>query len=317
MPIISFADKTYTLNENESILECLIRHGINYPHSCQVGVCQSCLIKGRGTINPAWQEGIQDTLKTQGYFLACLAKPKEDIQLTVPFASECEIEAKIDDIKKLTYNVIQVKLYVKNLAPWTPGQYLNLINSEGIIRSYSIANIPNQDGFIELHIKLEEQGLMGEWFKKTAHVNNLISIRGPLGRCFYFNPNKLTYDILLVGTGTGLSPLIGIAKQALFQNHQGKITLLHGGRIFEDLYYVNELEKIASENSDFHYENCVWKNASGEYNLPIDKVVLKYIQDPKNLRVFVCGPQETTQKIKTKVFCAGVPSSQILSDAFI
>lgn len=317
MPIISFADKTYTLNDNESILECLMRHGIDYPHSCQAGICQSCLIKGRGIINPTWQEGVQDSLKSQGYFLACLAKPKEDIQVIAPLTEECEVTAKIIGIEKLTYNVIQVKLYVDDFTPWISGQYLNLINSEGTIRSYSIANIPNEDGFIELHIKLEEQGLMGKWFKKTAHVNKLIYIRGPLGRCFYFNPSKLTYDILLVGTGTGLSPLIGIAKQALFQNHQGKITLLHGGRIHEDLYYVKELEKLTSENSTFHYENCIWKNASGEYNPPIDQVVLKYIQEPKNLRVFVCGPQEITQKIKTKVFCAGVPSSQILSDAFI
>lgn len=317
MAAISYSGKTYTLNDNESVLECLMRNGVEYPHSCQAGVCQSCLMKSQGVVNPGWQGELPDTLKAQGYFLACLAKPDKDIQLSQPLASECEIDAAIIDVQKLTYNVIKVKLHVENFTPWTPGQYLNLINSEGIIRSYSIANIPAQDSFIELHIKLEKQGAMGKWFNENTFNNTPVKIRGPLGRCYYYNPHKQTYDILLAGTGTGLSPLIGIAKDAIFHNHKGKITLLHGGRTDKDLYYVEELKNLMSKHTQFYYENYVLESASGRHDVPIDQAILCHIKDPKNLRVFICGPQETTQKLKMKAFCAGVPSNQILSDAFL
>jgi NAD(P)H-flavin reductase len=314
---IAYAGKTYTLNDNESVLQCLIRHGVDYPHSCQAGVCQSCLIKSQGAVNPAWQGELPDTLKAQGYFLACLARPEKDICLSQPLASECEVPATIIEIQKLTYNVIKVKLRVENFAPWTPGQYLNLVNSAGLIRSYSIANRPAQDSFIELHIKLEPYGAMGKWFKENNVDNTPVKIRGPLGRCFYFNPKKQAYDILLAGTGTGLSPLIGIAKDAIFHKHHGNITLLHGGRIDQDLYYIEELKNLMSQHPQFHYENYVLDSASGRRDAPIDQAILQHIKDPQNLRIFICGPQETTQKLKMKAFCAGVPSNQILSDAFV
>ncbi|MCW8396844.1 FAD-binding oxidoreductase [Legionella sp. PATHC039] len=54
------------------------------------------------------------------------------------------------------------KLKVEHTAPWLPGQYLSLINPEGTIRDYSIANIPSDDGYIELHIKSYLQGKMGQ-----------------------------------------------------------------------------------------------------------------------------------------------------------
>lgn len=317
MPSIQYQGVSYTLEAGESILDCLLRHGVDYPHSCQAGVCQSCLIKGTGAIAHDWQEGIQDTLKAQGYFLACLAKPENEIALSSPLADDCEKKAEISELFLLTHNVMRVRLAVDDLNPWTPGQYLNLINPQGIIRSYSIANLPKQDGFIELHIKLQDQGAMGSWLKEKAKTHEKVKIRGPLGQCFYLNPQKLSYDILLAGTGTGLAPLIAIAKDALGQNHPGSITLIHGGVVDEDLYYVNELQNLAKQNADFRYEPCVLQG-NGQYPIvPIDQKIVGHIKDPKSLKVFVCGPKDTTNKLKMKAFLAGVPSSHILSDAFL
>ncbi len=316
MTQIIYAEKEYTLNTGETILDCLLRHGIEYPHSCQVGVCQSCLIKGTGKIETAWQTGIQETLKAQGYFLACLAKPSHNLKLLPPLADECEVSAHILSLNKLNHNVLQVRLSVENLTPWTPGQYLNLINPQGIIRSYSIANLPLQDGFIELHVKLHDQGVMSQWLQNKAKIHNSIKIRGPLGKCFYFNPQKLSYDILLAGTGTGLAPLLAIVRDTLSQHHQGEITLIHGVLTDQDLYYVNELKNLATLYPQFHYQSCVLKSASGPSE-SIEHKILSAIRNPKDLKVFVCGPAETTNKLKMKAFCAGVPSSQIFSDAFI
>lgn len=224
--------------------------------------------------------------------------------------------AQILSLHKLNHNVLQVKLSVENLTPWTPGQYLNVINPQGMIRSYSIANLPTQDGFIELHIKLQNHGAMSRWLQDKAQINDSIKIRGPLGKCFYFNPQNLNYDMLFVGTGTGLAPLLAIIRDALSQNHAGKITLVHGGLTDQDLYYVDELKNIKAMHTQFHYQSCVLKNHSGPSE-SIEHNLLNYINDPKNLKVFVCGPAEITNKLKMKAFCAGVPSSHIFSDAFL
>ncbi|WP_156792733.1 hypothetical protein [Rickettsiella massiliensis] len=36
-----------------------------------------------------------------------------------------------------------------------------------------------------------------------------------------------------------------------------------------------------------------------------------------NARVFICGPEETTRRLKIKAFLAGVLSSSLYSDAFV
>ncbi|MBU2970734.1 hypothetical protein KO527_15380 [Pseudoalteromonas sp. C2R02] len=54
--------------------------------------------------------------------------------------------------------------------------------------------------------------------------------------------SHLNNDLVLIGTGTCLASLIGIIKQALGNNHQGKITLFHGSRYQDGLYLHQDLK---------------------------------------------------------------------------
>ncbi|QDQ40178.1 2Fe-2S iron-sulfur cluster binding domain-containing protein [Legionella geestiana] len=303
---------------DESVLDCLLRNDVDYPHACRSGICQACLIKATGcTIESKWQEGLPDALKSQGYFLACQANPTTTIYLKNPDAAECEQQALISELSRLTHNVIRVKLLAERLENWIPGQYLNLKNPDGISRSYSIANMPAREGYIELHIKLKDDGLMSQWLQKTATINSMVNIRGSFGKCYYINPDQSSFDILLVGTGTGLAPLLAIIKTALSEQHQGKITLIHGGYQDEDVYYAEELQTLESCYENFKYIPCVLKTNGLYPEANIFDITLSHLSSNiKNTRVYVCGPKETTNKLKTNVFLAGVPSVRIFSDAF-
>lgn len=305
--------------EDESVLDCLLRNKIAYPNACRSGVCQACLIKTSDRpIESTWQEGLPETLKSQGYFLACQAKPTSPLALKAPDAAECEQQAMITEQTRLNHNVIRIKLLAENLENWIPGQYLNLMSPEGVSRSYSIANIPVKEGFIELHIKLKDDGAMSQWLQKTATVDKMVQIRGPFGKCYYINPDHASFDMLLVGTGTGLAPLLAIAKTALSEHHQGKITLIHGGCQDNDIYFNEKLQTLASFYDNFNYFPCVLKSNGlyPEANV-FDETLRRLNDNIQNIQVYVCGPKETTNKIKTKVFLSGVPSAKIFSDAFL
>ncbi|HAT8651903.1 MULTISPECIES: FAD-binding oxidoreductase [Legionellaceae] len=318
MSTVAFNNQSYSIEPQESVLHCLLRHEVDYPNSCQAGICQSCLIKVKdGEINPAWQEGLPETLKAQGYFLACLAKPETPLEVLTPESTECEVNAQIIDINALNYNVMQVKLHVDDLEHWIPGQYLSLINPEGTIRSYSIANIPEQEGFIELHVKIYPGGSMGQWLANKATKHAEVKLRGPFGRCFYYNPEQLAFNMLLAGTGTGLAPLIAIIKSALSNKHQGTITLVHGGLADEDIYYKEELEMLSLLFPSFVYDACVLQSQGRYPEASIEQRALMHLNQPKETRVYVCGPKDTTDKLKKQIFLAGVPSQAILSDVFL
>ncbi len=318
MTLLTYKNKPYALADDENVLNCLLRHGIEYPNACLAGICQSCLIKAtNGVIEPSWQEGLPATLKAQGYFLACRATPESGLLLESPDTAECDVAAIVTDIERLTHNVIKLKLIADNLENWIPGQYLNLINPDDVSRSYSIANIPAQEGFIELHIKLYSGGAMSQWLQEKAVIDTQIRLRGPFGQCYYYNPDKLSFDIVLAGTGTGLAPLLAILKSAISLGHQGQITLIHGGCTDDDIYYNEELETLAAVNASFHYEPCVLKSNGRYREASIEQLLITHLTNPAQMHVFVCGPKDTTNKLKTKAFLAGVPSKKIVSDAFL
>lgn len=319
MNTVEFNNQSYILAPEENLLQCFLRHGVDYPNSCQAGICQSCLIKAKeGEVNPAWQEGLPEVLKAQGYFLACLAKPAAPLYVTTPDAAECEVNAQIVSLQRLNHNVMQVKLQVEHLELWIPGQYLSLINPDGTMRSYSIANIPAQDGYIELHIKVYSHGAMGQWLLQKATKGMFVTLRGPFGQCYYYNPEKFSFNLLLAGTGTGLAPLIAIIKSALSQKHEGSITLVHGGLVDEDIYYKEELETLALLFPNFYYDPCVLQSQGRCYpEASIEKRVLTHLNDPNQTQAYVCGPKETANKLKTRLFLAGVPSAKIYSDVFL
>ncbi len=318
MTIITFEQQRYELQDDESLLDCLLRHNINYPCSCRSGVCQSCIAQlVDGKIEPAWQKGLRDTHCAKKYFLPCLAKPKCDIAFASTSLNEICSPAVIQSKYYLNNNVMAFHILVDPLQQWIPGQYVNLINPDGCRRSYSIANIPELDGYIELHIKIIPNGLMSEWLVHHAHEGVAIQLQGPMGDCFYFNPTQAAFPMILAGTGTGLAPLLGITRDALRHQHTGTIHLIHGGVCEEDLYLDATLQELNINNDSLCYESCVLHSDGIHQTESIDKVLLRAISDPINTRVYVCGPADTTKKLKLCAFLAGVPSANIYSDTFI
>ncbi len=318
MNTLQFNNQIYDLAPDESVLQCFLRHRIDYPYSCQAGICQSCLIKIKeGDIHPDWQAGLPPTIKSQGYFLACLAKPSSSLKVIPPNAAECEIDAEILSLNQLNHNVIQVKLGLSHPDLWLPGQYLTFINPDGVTRNYSIANIPAQDKYIELHVKIKFHGILGQWFLQKAAIKTAVTLRGPFGQCYYYNPDKLPFTIFLAGTGTGIAPLVGIIRSAIQLHHRGKIILVQGGVTDEDIYYKNEIRELAASFANVSYDPCVLRTQGLYPEASIEKRILMHLIDPKQVQAYVCGPTETTKKIKTQLFLAGVPSAKINSDEFL
>ena len=85
-----------------------------------------------------------------------------------------------------------------------------------------------------------------------ARTNPIVSIQGPSGNCFYL-PGQPDEPLLLAGTGTGLAPLYGIARDALTQGHCGPIWLFHGSLNPAGLYLQQELTDLAARHANFQY----------------------------------------------------------------
>lgn len=326
MPQVTMDAGRYTLADNESVLDCLLRNDKQVPYACKTGVCQSCLVKAvSGTPTAKACGSLKRSLQTGGYALACQWVPESDIEVKLPGLDEASTPVVIAELQTLGPGLLRVRLKAapgSSLFDSRPGQYLNLTNPAGISRSYSIANDSALDGYAELHVADTTHGTFTHWLFRQARPGDHLHARGPAGDCHYAKDAAQDYPILLAGTGTGLAPLYGIAHDALRQQHKGGITLLHGGSSPARLYCVDELLALAKSQSTFTYQALTLADPGPDIRMrqgDLTEAALACI-DPARLadtRVYLCGAPEFVQPLRKKIFLKGVKSSHIFCDAFV
>jgi CDP-4-dehydro-6-deoxyglucose reductase, E3 len=325
MPKLQYKDRALALQPHESVLDCLLRHGEAIPYACKAGMCQACLV--RVVDCEASQESrkwIKPALQAKGYTLACQWVPEGNAGAALPAVEEFAVTARLTELQPLNTQVLRVRLQPVepgSLFTYRPGQYLTLVNPQGLARSYSIANDFERDGYIELHVAATAHGLLTGWLFREARPGMLVHLRGPAGECCYARTEgDRDQALLLAGTGAGLAPLYGIVHDGLRQGHTGPIHLLHGGRTQQSLYYVDELRALARAHSNFFYSPCAIDNG-GAADITCGKLEpqVEAALDPSTAartRAFLCGAPAFVHGMRKRLFLKGVRPGNIHCDPF-
>lgn len=317
---IGYGNAQFEARSDESVLDCLTRNGVSVPHACRSGVCQSCLMHAdEGQIPEAAQKDLQPAYKKQDMFLACQCRPEGDMRVSLPEHGLLDIHAIVSAKEMLNHNVMRVRLLTPTPYECEPGQYITLLNADGLARSYSVANNPDADHFIELHVRLFKDGAMSA-FLAGANLGDSLIVRGPAGKCFYVAEGQRDYPLMLAGTGTGLAPLYGILRAALAQGHTGPIHLFHGVISEGDLYLDRALQDLAAQHSNLLYTPCVLNGTDGKgyFAGQIETAVMTAVPAEKDsARLFLCGAPEFVNGMRRKAFLAGLSSKHIFADPFL
>jgi NAD(P)H-flavin reductase/ferredoxin len=316
---LTIEEKTYSCQPDETVLDALLREHVNISYACKKGTCHSCMVRSPNILPPeAAQIGLKNTLKKHNHFLACLCRPEQDMIIKLPDQSEFYTEGMVVVNDMLNRNTLLLVIAYMDAFEFNAGQFVNLQRADGLTRSYSIANTPQESNTLEFHIRRLAGGRFSEWLHDEIKVGDTIAVSEPRGHCFYV-PERSEQGLLLVGTGTGLAPLAGILTDALAQGHSGPIYLFHGSRDVDDLYRIHELRQLAKQHKNFHYVPCL----SGKH-VPegftqgrVNEVALASFTDLKDWRVFLCGHPEMVNQMKKMTFLKGASMKDIYADAFL
>lgn len=320
MAKLIYADTVLETETGQTVLNALDVHGHSIPNSCRIGVCQSCLMKAvAGDVPAAAQQGLKDTLKVQNYFLACQCVPTETLEIVLPTTDSLRTKASVVAVQHLADDVVRLLLKPESYFAYQAGQYVMLWNSKGLGRCYSLASVPELDDTLELHVARVAEGRMSGWVFDELKSGAQVQLQAAIGNCFYVD-GKPEEKLLLAGTGTGLAPLLGVARDALHQGHRGEIHLVHGAIQAQGLYLHETLLSMARKFENFFYHASILKG-----NTPIEQVTVGHIEalvekivpNPKDWKVYLCGAQDLVNSLKKKVFLAGAGMSNIYSDSFV
>ncbi len=162
---------TFAAGDGETVLAAAARQNLNLPHSCKSGVCGQCkaeLVSGDIQIGGHSEQALSEAEKAQGKILMCCTTAQSDISLNIPgYKADAlpvrTLPARIESMV-FKHDVALLKLALPKAPPFAfyAGQYIDLLLPGNVSRSYSIANSPDQEGILELHIRRRENGVCSE-----------------------------------------------------------------------------------------------------------------------------------------------------------
>ncbi len=311
--------KSYPLDPDVSLLDTLLDAKLAIPYSCKTGVCHSCLIRClKGKVPKASQLGLKDTLLALNYVKACCCFPLGN--MTLSLAKDAELFGRAVVVTKRN---ISKQICIFQLEPSTPlyyraGQFINLRRSDGLTRSYSLASIPAHQGPLEIHVQRMKKGEMSNWLLDSVREGDEFDIQGPFGECFFTNFSD-DESILMIGTGTGLAPLLGIIRDALDSGYKGSIHLYHGSSGDLGLYCHRELSSMVESFPNITYYPCISGGQVPEGSYITGRasdIAFNQHQDLSDFRVYLCGNPDMVKEAQLKAFLNGAEMQHIYVDPF-
>ncbi len=317
MSTLVYKGRGIPAQSGETVLDCLLRSDVPIASSCRSGICQSCLVQGKSVPPAKSQKGLSRSLVEDHFFLACQCSVEDSPELV----DEVELpvfSSRIRRIEKKADGIYQV--FIEKPTGFAPvgGQFVQVsAPSLEVMRSYSVANIQDEDD-IELHVERLPQGRMSGYL--TSEEGASLSLRGPAGECRYSGNTE--EHLVLVGTGTGLAPLVGVVREALFAGHTGPIDLFHGASRADRLYLSDELKKLAGAHGNFTYFEDMLSTTEptlegGPSIVGLPTLLKERYPRTEGLRFYLCGNPELVGQLKKQSFLLGASLSMIHSDPFV
>jgi CDP-4-dehydro-6-deoxyglucose reductase, E3 len=316
MTLLTYREAAIEIEPGENVLSALLRAEIDAPYSCRSGVCQSCMLRAIEGKPPATsQQGLSDAQKALGYFLPCVCVPESPLTVVPVQEAEGRSEAVVHAIDRLSRDVVRLRLEHDPGFTYRPGQFLELIADDGLGRHYSIASLPEEDPFVELHIRLHPGGRMSKFVAEELAPGRRLHIAGPLGTCIYEGVDA-DQPLALIGSGTGLAPLIGVLREALRRGHRGPIRLYHGAREREGLYLHDHLEALTERHANLRYVPRILRDP-GPHGGDVAAAALEHEDALPNTAFFLCGGEKLVGRLKRDLYLKGASLKQMRSDTFL
>jgi len=316
---------------DEPVLAAALRAGLNLPHSCKGGHCASCrarILAGEVTYPRGRPAGITEAEAGEGFALLCQARAVTDLRIEtreVRPAPDVEVKSlpcRIERMERLADDVMAVFLRLPAVEEfhYRPGQYLDVMLSEGRRRSFSIAGAPGDGRWIELHVRrASKSGFTGQLFD-TMHAGTLLRIEGPLGQ--FWLRTESPRPPLMIGGGTGYAPLRAMLRQLVASGDRRPVQLYWGGRDVPDLYEHEWLRRLAAERPGFRYCPVLSGSPDGSADdWPgrrglVHEAVLADHPDLAGFDVYASGPPAMIEAIREQFPEHGLPREQLFFDSF-
>ncbi len=186
------------------------------------------------------------------------------------------------------------------------GQYITIekeINGEKIRRAYSIWKAPYEKE-ISVLVKKIDKGIFSTYANEELKTGDYLSVSEPQGNFKLVASQGKT--ITLFAAGSGITPILSIAKQQLSINDKNKVVLFYVNKTAQDVIFNDELtilnDKYGERFTIYHLFTRE-DNSKNQFSGRINTAKCHELLDAKALNIhsddfYMCGPEEMVNDIK-------------------
>lgn len=238
--------------------------------------------------------------------------------------------ARVARIVRETPDAVSVFLEEPNgrKLPFLPGQFLTLeveVAGQRLRRAYSLSTSPF-DGAAAITVKRVPGGRVSGWINDELREGHVLQVLGPSGS-FTVTPNPDTSrHVVLLAGGSGITPILSIARALLAGEPSSRVTLVYGNRRLEDVIFRDALDALARDHDGRLVVDHVlseppagWPGATGLLDGPTVAARLDAlaIADAADLHYYVCGPEPMREAVRATLAARGVPPSRTHEEIFV
>jgi len=320
---------SFTPEADETILEAALRHGFTLPYGCRNGACGSCkgkVLSGQVDYGDYQPSTLTEEEMAQGLALFCAAKPLSDLVIEcreVGATKDIQVKTipcRVQKLEKIGGDValLNLKLPASERLQFLAGQYIDILLKDGKRRSFSLANAPHDDEFLQLHIRHVTGGTFSEYVFSQMQEKAILRFEGPLGT--FFLREDSDKPIVLLATGTGFAPIKSIVEHAFHSGITRPMALYWGARQLSDIYMYDLPQQWQSQHANFKFVPVLsqpaaednWQGRLGH----VQDCVLQDFGDVSGLEVYACGSPAMVEEAHRKLVASGLPNEEFFSDAF-
>ncbi|RTQ48178.1 ferredoxin--NADP reductase [Hymenobacter gummosus] len=260
------------------------------------------------------------------------------------------------DVTRETDDAVTIHLERPDRAPVAsqPGQFLTLIVPCGSgkrpeRRSYSLSSTPAEAPRLSVTVKRVPGGLVSNHLLDTVKAGQTMEAMVPMGN-FTIACNPATRrSLVLIGAGSGITPLMSILKAVLAEEPQSQVLLVYGNRNEQSVIFRKQLAQLEQQYAGrFQVEHVfsqpapALKSGGGllgrlfggssapapapsahQHTGRLNRTMLLRILEqrhqtpPAQAEYYMCGPEGMMTEAKAALELLGVPAAQIFRESFV
>lgn len=208
-----------------------------------------------------------------------------------------------------------------------PGQFITLllnIDGKSLRRSYSICSVPEDLPQIAVCVKKVEGGLASNFLNTHIQTGDRIEVLEPYGHFSLNYKNPGLSDLVLVGAGSGITPLLSMMKSAL-AHAQNRICLIYGSKSYRDILFNDEINALRARfPSRFRVENFLSREPFDGCRTGriVTDGIMQTISDWPDFRLreanfYLCGPKAMMDEVEVGLKSHHFDPDRIHRESFV